>query len=92
MSNYNIKTLILTEWYGMGCCMYQPTLCCRNKDLKIKEAYKNTGLFFANTTRPHGFAPCRLYSKTQAEGQPPVWTVPAVFQKEKRDGRAKGGS
>lgn len=38
------------------------------KTSKITEAYKNTGLLFAKTTCPHVFAPCHLYSKTQAEG------------------------
>lgn len=86
MSNYNIS-----EWSEMGCCIYQPRLWCSNKDVKITEAYKNPGLFFAHTTHPYGLAPCHLHPRTQDEGKCPLWTVPAIFQGEKGDGRAKPG-
>lgn len=63
------------------------------KDLKIIEAYKNKGLSFAHMACLYGLPPWQLYSRTQAEGGPPTWTVLPVFQekkkKKKRDGRAK---
>lgn len=66
----------------------------KKKHLKIMKAYKNknTGLFFVHTTCPYGLALHHLYSRIQAKQGSPMRTVPAMFQKERRDGRAKDGS
>lgn len=84
MPNYNIMTLIHTEWDGMGWRIYQPRLnYLVAAKTEITEAYGNTGLFLAHTTGPYGLVPWRLYFRTQANGRPSEWAVLAIFQKEK---------
>lgn len=94
MSNYTIKTSIYTEGYEIRCCIYQPRLSnvAVTKNPKIIEPYNQDLFFFVYTTCLYGLVPCHLHSRTQAKGVASLWIVPALLQKQKRDGRAKDDS